>query len=129
MSDSSNGDATKDRAERLRDYVYFDAISLFIANLGKSSTDVLGGVVPEDYLEADKLVDLGGMSELWPGDTEGDEEFDRTDALATVVTGEMFLTLAASSDELAAEGRRLVGLGRRRLEKETTRAARGDSDA
>jgi hypothetical protein len=122
MSDSSNGVATKDRAERLRDYVYFDAISLFISLLGEEGTRVLGGVVPQDYLRLEEFAELGEMmGELWPGDedTESDE-FNRTDGLAAVVTGEMFLALAASSDELAAEGRRLVGLGRRQIEKTTT---------
>jgi hypothetical protein len=126
MPDNGNGVATVDRAERLRDYVYMDAISLLIGNLGAGQTNVLEGVVPEEYLGAQKIVLLGpSMSELWPtdDDTESDE-FNRTDGLAAVVAGEMFLTLAASSEELAAEGRRLVGLGRRQIEK--TMMAKGE---
>ena len=127
MSDMGNGVATVPRAERVRDYVYLDAISLFIGNLGEGGTAVLGGVVPQEYLGASEIVSLGKMDELWPTDELAEsDEFEHADAFATVVTGEIFLTLAASSEELAAEGRRLVEVGRRRIEK--TMMGNGDED-
>jgi hypothetical protein len=120
MSDSGNGVATSDRATRLQDYVYFDALSLFISNLGTGGTCVLDDVVPQKYTGADEFVSISSppLRELWPdGADDKSDEFNRTDALATIVTGEIFLTLAASGDVLSAEGRRLIGLGRERLAK------------
>ncbi len=109
-----------ERAELLRRHVEPYALSMFVGSLHMVSARI-SALIPDNEDIASELGDAT-WSQLHPTEEDGTDtgtpeapDVTRAEALGLILAGELYLELAASSEGLASEGRRLVALGRSHL--------------